>query len=132
MWVRWMINWWRAILRELDRGGQIFFVHNRVQTIQTVAKGLQTLVPEAVVGIGHGQMGERELEKIMAEFTAGRIDVLWSTTIIESGLDIPNANTMIVNRANMFGLAQLYQLRGRRAWVLIVPTLTFFTIVGIS
>ncbi|MEM8858347.1 MAG: transcription-repair coupling factor [Chloroflexota bacterium] len=103
----------RAILREIDRGGQIFFVHNRVQTIQTVAKGLEKLVPEAIIGIGHGQMGERELESKMADFAAGRIDILLSTTIIESGLDIPNANTMIVNRANMFGLAQLYQLRGR-------------------
>lgn len=103
----------RAILREIDRGGQVFFVHNRVQTIQTVAKGLEALVPEANIGIGHGQMSERELEGVMANFAAGRIDILLSTTIIESGLDIPNANTMIVNKANMFGLAQLYQLRGR-------------------
>ena len=103
----------RAILREIDRGGQVFFVHNRVQTIQTIAKGLAELVPEATIGIGHGQMGERELESKMADFAAGRIDILLSTTIIESGLDIPNANTMIVNRANLFGLAQLYQLRGR-------------------
>ncbi|MFK7802332.1 MAG: transcription-repair coupling factor [Anaerolineae bacterium] len=103
----------RAILREIDRGGQVFFVHNRVQTIETVRRGLEKLVPEAIIGIGHGQMGERELEAVMADFADGKIDILLSTTIIESGLDIPNANTMIVNRANMFGLAQLYQLRGR-------------------
>lgn len=103
----------RAILRELDRGGQIYFVHNRVQTIQAIYRRMAELVPEAIVAIGHGQMSERELERVMSAFAAGQIDILLSTTIIESGLDIPNANTMIVDRADRFGLAQLYQLRGR-------------------
>lgn len=103
----------RAILRELERGGQIYFVHNRVQTIETMRQRLEKLVPEAVIAVGHGQMGERELERVMESFAAGSIDVLLSTTIVESGLDIPNANTLIVDRADMFGLAQLYQLRGR-------------------
>lgn len=103
----------RAILRELDRGGQIYFVHNRVQTIDIIARRLQEIVPEATVAIGHGQMGERELEQVMDNFAAGKVDILLSTTIIESGLDIPNANTLIVDKADLFGLAQLYQLRGR-------------------
>ncbi len=103
----------KAILRELDRGGQIYFVHNRVQTIATVARVVQDLVPEATIAIGHGQMSERELEMVMERFADGEVDILLSTTIIESGLDIPNANTLIVDRADMFGLAQLYQLRGR-------------------
>jgi transcription-repair coupling factor (superfamily II helicase) len=103
----------RAILRELDRGGQVFFVHNRVQSIYIVRNLLRKLVPEASIGVAHGQMGERELEKVMTEFVDGEIQVLLSTSIIESGLDIPNANTLIVDRAEMFGLAQLYQLRGR-------------------
>ncbi len=103
----------RALLRELDRGGQLFFVHNRVQSIHIVAKRLRELVPEAVVAVGHGQMGERALEKIMTDFEERKIDILLSTTIIESGIDFPNANTLIVDRAEMFGLAQLYQLRGR-------------------
>jgi transcription-repair coupling factor (superfamily II helicase) len=103
----------RAILRELDRGGQVFFVHNRVQTIEIVHGLLQKLVPEATIAVAHGQMGERELERVMADFVDGELDVLLSTSIIESGLDIPNANTLIVDRAEMFGLAQLYQLRGR-------------------
>ncbi|MDT8305332.1 MAG: transcription-repair coupling factor [Anaerolineae bacterium] len=103
----------RAILRELDRGGQVFFVHNRVQTIGIVHRLLKGLVPEAAIAVAHGQMGERELERVMADFVDGEIDVLLSTSIIESGLDIPNANTLIVDRAEMFGLAQLYQLRGR-------------------
>jgi transcription-repair coupling factor (superfamily II helicase) len=103
----------RAILRELDRGGQVFFVHNRVQTIEVVHKLLQKLVPEATIAVAHGQMGERELEQVMAQFVEGELHVLLSTSIIESGLDIPNANTLIVDRAEMFGLAQLYQLRGR-------------------
>ncbi|MDJ0754565.1 MAG: transcription-repair coupling factor [Ardenticatenaceae bacterium] len=103
----------RAILQELERGGQIFFVHNRVQTIPTVKKIIENLVPEAIVAIGHGQMNERELESVMADFVGGKVDILLSTTIIESGLDIPNANTLIVDRADMFGLSQLYQLRGR-------------------
>jgi transcription-repair coupling factor (superfamily II helicase) len=103
----------QAILRELDRGGQVFFVHNRVMTIYTVAQQLRRLVPEARIAVGHGQMAERELEKVMLEFAAGNVDVLVCTSIIESGLDIPNANTLIVHHAERFGLAQLYQLKGR-------------------
>jgi transcription-repair coupling factor (superfamily II helicase) len=103
----------QAVLRELDRGGQIFFVHNRVQTINNAYLKLAHLVPEARIAIGHGQMGERELEDVMVRFVNGEIDVLLSTIIIESGLDIPNANTLVVERADQFGLAQLYQLRGR-------------------
>src|SRR5581483_829436 len=102
-----------AILRELDRGGQVFFVHNRVRGIGIVADQLRKLVPEARVGIGHGQMPEEQLEEVMSEFAAGKYDVLVCTTIIESGIDIPNANTIIINNADKFGLAQLYQLRGR-------------------
>jgi transcription-repair coupling factor (superfamily II helicase) len=103
----------QAILRELERGGQIFFVHNRVQTINAIRMHLEKLVPEARIAIGHGQMPENELASVMHRFTAGEIDILLSTSIIESGLDIPNANTLIVDRADAFGLAQLYQLRGR-------------------
>ncbi|MDP1715965.1 MAG: transcription-repair coupling factor [Anaerolineales bacterium] len=103
----------QAILRELERGGQIFFVHNRVQTIESMKAHLNKLVPEAQVEIGHGQMPEGQLASVMHRFNAGGIDILLSTTIIESGLDIPNANTLVVDRADTFGLAQLYQLRGR-------------------
>jgi transcription-repair coupling factor (superfamily II helicase) len=103
----------QAILRELERGGQTFFVHNRVNTIEAMKTHLNQLVPEARVDIGHGQMPEQHLADVMHRFTAGETDVLLSTTIIESGLDIPNANTLIVDRADTFGLAQLYQLRGR-------------------
>jgi transcription-repair coupling factor (superfamily II helicase) len=103
----------QAILRELERGGQIFFVHNRVNTIDAMKAHLEKLVPEARVDIGHGQMNEHELASVMHRFNMGEIDILLSTTIIESGLDIPNANTLIVDRADTFGLAQLYQLRGR-------------------
>jgi transcription-repair coupling factor (superfamily II helicase) len=103
----------QAIMRELERGGQVFFVHNRVQTINAMKSHLNNLVPEARVGIGHGQMNEGELSKVMHAFTNGEIDVLLCTSIIESGLDIPNANTLIVDRGDTFGLAQLYQLRGR-------------------
>jgi len=102
-----------AILRELDRGGQVFFVHNRVASIHRVASHLAALVPEAEVAIAHGQMPEEQLESVMLEFSQGKIDILVSTTIIESGLDIPNVNTLIVNDADRLGLAQLYQLRGR-------------------
>jgi transcription-repair coupling factor (superfamily II helicase) len=102
-----------AILRELERNGQVFFVHNRVQSIAMVAENLRELVPEAEVAIGHGQMPEDELEKVMTAFTQGKIDVLVCSTIIESGLDMPNANTIIINKADKFGLTQLYQLRGR-------------------
>ncbi|MBN2386221.1 MAG: transcription-repair coupling factor [Anaerolineales bacterium] len=103
----------QAILRELERGGQVFFVHNRVQTIDAMKMHLEKLIPEARVAVGHGQMNEAELALVMRRFTAGQIDVLLATSIIESGLDIPNANTLIVDRADAFGLAQLYQLRGR-------------------
>jgi transcription-repair coupling factor (superfamily II helicase) len=103
----------QAILREIDRGGQVYFVHNRVMGIYQIARRLQKLVPEADFVVAHGQMAERELERAMLEFAAGNVDVLVCTSIIESGLDIPNANTLIVNRADQFGLAQLYQLRGR-------------------
>jgi len=102
-----------AILREIDRGGQIFFVNNRVQGIETIANRLRRLVPEARIAIGHGQMPEDQLEQTMLAFAEGEFDVLVCTTIIESGLDIPNANTLVVNSAHRFGLAQLYQLRGR-------------------
>lgn len=102
-----------AILRELDRGGQVFYVHNRVSSIESIADKLRGLVPEASFVVGHGQMSEHKLEKVMLEFINGQHDVLVSTAIIESGLDIPNANTIIVDRADWFGLADLYQLRGR-------------------
>jgi len=102
-----------AILREIDRGGQVFFVHDRVMGIEQLAKRLAKLVPEASLAVAHGQMPESQLEKVMMDFVAGRYDVLVCTSIIESGLDIPNANTIIINRADRFGLAQLYQLRGR-------------------
>ncbi|HEX2767368.1 MAG TPA: transcription-repair coupling factor [Candidatus Limnocylindria bacterium] len=102
-----------AISRELDRGGQVFYVHNRVETIEAAAERVRRLVPNARVAIGHGQMPEGMLERVMLDFSEGRFDVLVCTTIIESGLDIPNANTIIIVRADTFGLAQLYQLRGR-------------------
>jgi transcription-repair coupling factor (superfamily II helicase) len=102
-----------AILREIDRGGQVFFVHNRVQGIQVIAQKLQRLVPEARVAVGHGQLPEDQLERVMMDFSGGEYNVLVATTIIENGLDIPNANTLIVNNSAMFGLSQLYQLRGR-------------------
>jgi len=103
----------QAVLREIERGGQVFFVHNRVQTIRAMEHHLHTLVPEARVGVAHGQMPETELSTVMQQFTHGDIDVLLCTSIIESGLDIPNANTLILDRGDTFGLAQLYQLRGR-------------------
>lgn len=103
----------KAIWRELERGGQVFFVHNRVRTIKTVKKHLSRLVPEARITIAHGQMPEKELAGRMRQFARDEVDLLLSTSIIESGLDIPNANTLIVDRADMFGLAQLHQLRGR-------------------
>ena len=102
-----------AIHFELKRKGQVFFVHNRVESIESIAARIQELVPEARIGIGHGQLREHDLEKVMLNFMEGRVDVLVSTTIIENGLDIPNANTLIVHRADLFGLSQLYQLRGR-------------------
>ena len=102
-----------AILRELNRGGQVYFVHNRVHNIEQVAQQIQEIVPRARIAIGHGQMNDHELEQVMAEFINGEHDILLATTIIENGLDIPNVNTIIINRADAFGLAQLYQLRGR-------------------
>ena len=102
-----------AIIAELGRGGQVFFVHNRVEDIQSIALTIQQLVPDARIAVAHGQMPERELETIMLEFVRHKHDVLVSTMIIESGLDIPNVNTILINRADALGLAQLYQLRGR-------------------
>jgi len=102
-----------AILRELERNGQVFFVHNRVQSIDFIAAKLQALVPEVRIAVAHGQMAEGALERVMTEFSEGKSDILVCSTIIESGLDMPNVNTLIVNRADRFGLTQLYQLRGR-------------------
>jgi transcription-repair coupling factor (superfamily II helicase) len=123
-----------ALRRELARGGQVYFVHNRVQSIADVAEQVRSLIPEARVGIGHGQMGEKDLEKVMRAFIGGELDVLVCTAIIESGLDIPRANTIVINRADQFGLADLYQLRGRvgrsnlRAYAyLLVPSETDLT-----
>ena len=103
----------QAIVRELNRDGQVYFVHNRVNNIHNLANEIRTLVPEAKVIVGHGQMSPRELEQVMLKFIRRQADVLVSTTIIESGIDIPTANTMLINQANHFGLAELHQLRGR-------------------
>src|SRR3984957_3927154 len=118
-----------AVLRELRRGGQVYFVHNEVQSIEKMAADLAALVPQASVRIGHGQMRERELEQLMVDFYHRRFDLLVCTTIIESGIDVPSANTILINRADRLGLAQLHQLRGRvgrshhRAYAyLIVPS----------
>ena len=123
-----------AILRETRRGGQAFFVHNRVKSIGEVAQMLERVVPEVSFVVGHGQMKERELEDVMHKFMNGEADVLLCTTIIESGIDIPRANTIIINRAHTLGLAQMYQLRGRvgrsthRAYAyLLVPSLDHLT-----
>jgi len=102
-----------AILSEVDRDGQIFFVHNRVQSIEAIYRYLKKLLPQVEIAVAHGQMHERSLEGIMLAFLAGKFQVLLATSIIESGLDIPNVNTIVINRADKFGLAQLYQLRGR-------------------
>ena len=102
-----------AILREVDRGGQVFFVHNKIHSIHSIAELIQRLVPGVVVDIAHGQLPEHQLEKVMKRFLDKEVDVLLSTSIVESGLDIPSANTIMINRADQFGLAQLYQLRGR-------------------
>jgi transcription-repair coupling factor (superfamily II helicase) len=102
-----------AMARELDRGGQVYFVHNRIETIETVAARVRALAPRARLAVAHGQMRETDLEAVMGRFVRGEVDILVSTMIVESGLDVPNANTMIVDRADRFGLAQLYQLRGR-------------------
>jgi transcription-repair coupling factor (superfamily II helicase) len=112
--VPWVDDWIRDAIRlELDRGGQVYVLHNRVESIDAVAAKVRALVPDARVAVAHGQLPAPELERVMADFLDGRVDVLVATTIIENGLDVPNANTMIVNRADRFGLAQLYQLRGR-------------------
>ena len=120
-----------AMARELDRGGQVYFVHNRIETIDTIAARVRVLAPRARVAVAHGQMKEADLDRVMGRFVAGDVDVLVSTMIVESGLDVPNANTMIVDRADRFGLAQLYQLRGRvgrshrrASCYLLVPDLT--------
>jgi transcription-repair coupling factor (superfamily II helicase) len=111
-----------ALARELERGGQSYYVHNRVESIEAAAEQLRGLLPDARITVGHGQMEDRKLERVMGEFVRGEVDILVCTTIIESGLDIPNANTIVVDRADKLGLAQLYQLRGRvgrssrRAW----------------
>jgi len=102
-----------AIELELGRGGQVFFIHNRVETIETVAALVQRLVPQARMVVGHGQMNEKEMERVMLDFIEHKYDVLVATTIIENGIDIPRANTIIINRADQYGLSQLYQLRGR-------------------
>ena len=103
-----------ALARELDRAGQVYFVHNRIETIATVAERVRALAPrQARVAVAHGKLKEAELDRVMARFVAGEVDILVSTMIVESGLDVPNANTMLVNRADQLGLAQLYQLRGR-------------------
>ncbi len=118
-----------AINREIDRGGQVFFVHNRVETIESIASELRALLPRISFKVGHGQLPEKQLESITLDFAHHRFDVLIATTIIESGIDIPNVNTIIINRADTFGLAQLYQIRGRagrsnrRAYAyLIIPS----------
>ena len=100
-------------MREMERGGQVFYLHNRVRTIHQAAAELNKLIPQAKIMVGHGQMAETELEDVMVDFGNGEADILVCTTIIESGLDMPNVNTMIIERADRFGLAQLYQLRGR-------------------
>jgi transcription-repair coupling factor (superfamily II helicase) len=117
--VKTFVNQWNdtiiqeACLREIRRGGQVFFLHNQVETIEKMARQVAELVPDASIAIAHGQMRERELEKVMADFYHHRFNILVCTTIIETGIDVPNANTIIMNRADRFGLAQLYQLRGR-------------------
>mgnify|MGYP000783491680 FL=1 len=102
-----------VISRELSRNGQAYVISNRVRGIKDIAENIQHLVPEARVAVGHGQMGEKTLENVMIDFTEGKTNVLVATTIIENGIDIPNANTIIILNADRFGLSQLYQLRGR-------------------
>ncbi len=103
----------QAILRELDRGGQVFVIHNRIRTIETLRERLEELVPEASIIVGHGQMSGKQLEGVISEFSKGKYDILLATSIIENGIDMPNVNTLIVDRSEMFGLSQLYQIRGR-------------------
>ena len=102
-----------ALLREIKRGGQVYVLHNKVETIEKMAKQVEALLPEASVRWAHGQMPEKALEQVMLDFYHRRFNVLVCTTIIETGIDVPSANTIIINRADKFGLAQLYQLRGR-------------------
>src|SRR6185312_864591 len=102
-----------ALSREIMRGGQVYFLHNDVATIEKTARDLEKLLPEARVGVAHGQMRERELEQVMSDFYHRRFNLLVCSTIIESGIDIPSANTIVINRADKLGLAQLHQLRGR-------------------
>lgn len=102
-----------AVLRELKRGGQVYYLHNDVESIEKCAADLAELVPEARIGIAHGQMRERELERVMSDFYHQRFNLLVCTTIIETGIDVPSANTIIMDRADHLGLAQLHQLRGR-------------------
>jgi len=102
-----------SVGKELKRGGQVFFIHNRVEDIESVVRHIKNLLPEAKIGMAHGQMSGRELEDVMMDFMNDKKNVLISTNIVESGIDIPNANTILVNRADTFGLADLYQLRGR-------------------
>jgi transcription-repair coupling factor (superfamily II helicase) len=115
-----------ACLREIRRGGQVYFVHNSIDDIEACAARLRRLVPEATVGVGHGQMRERDLERLMLDFYHRRFQILVCTTIIESGIDVPTANTILIDRADRFGLAQLHQLRGRvgrshhRAWAYLI------------
>lgn len=103
----------QAVLRELDRGGQVFVIHNRVKSIEMLREKLEDIVPEASIAIGHGQMSSRQLERVIGDFTHGNYDILLATSIIESGIDMPNVNTLIVDRADWFGMSQLYQIRGR-------------------
>jgi transcription-repair coupling factor (superfamily II helicase) len=103
----------QAVLRELDRGGQVFVIHNRVKSIETLREKLEDIVPEASIVVAHGQMGGHQLEQVISEFSKGQYDILLATTIIESGIDMPNVNTLIVDRADWFGMSQLYQIRGR-------------------
>jgi transcription-repair coupling factor (superfamily II helicase) len=100
-----------AVLRELKRGGQVYFLHNEVETIEN--QKLEEILPEARIAVAHGQMPERELERVMRDFVAQRFNILLCSTIIETGIDVPTANTIIISRADKFGLAQLHQLRGR-------------------
>ena len=117
--VKTFVNQWderlvkEAVLREILRGGQVYFLHNEVSSIEKAAEDLQKLIPDARIGVAHGQMSERQLESVMSDFYHKRFNVLMCTTIIETGIDIPNANTIIIERADKFGLAQLHQLRGR-------------------
>ena len=102
-----------AVIREFKRGGQVYFLHNEVETIENMREALEELLPEARIVIGHGQLPERELERVMRDFTTQKANLLLCTTIIETGINIPTANTIIINRAGPLGLAQLHQLRGR-------------------